>query len=85
MLANPVASASFLAFPAFEIRAVPQLLHPDNPNLSQYEALAVDWTNSVHDLAHAAGRSSRHITCIYHVVELYDDSPSAAGRGKRLL
>jgi hypothetical protein len=84
MLANPVASCSFLAFPTFELRCVPQLLHPDDPELSDAEQLAVAWTNGVHDLAHGGGDGSRRITCIYHLVELYDDSPGAGGRGTRL-
>jgi len=86
MLANPVASCSFLAFPTFEIRAVPQLLHPQDPDLSEQARLAVDWTNAIHDFAHGAGGSGQQrITCVYHVVELYDDTPSADGRGRRLL
>ena len=84
MLANPVASCSFLAFPTFELRCVPQLLHPDDPGLSDSERLAIDWTNGVHDLAHGGGDGSQRITVIYHLVELYDDSPSAGGRGTRL-
>ena len=84
MLANPVCSASFLAFPTFELRCVPQLLHPDDPGLSEAERLAVAWTNGVHDLAHGGGDGGRRITCIYHLVEVYDDSPSAGGRGTRL-
>lgn len=84
MLANPVASCSFLAFPTFELRCVPQLLHPDDPGLSEAERLAIAWTNGVHDLAHGGGDGSRRITCIYHIVEIYDDTPSADGRGARL-
>jgi hypothetical protein len=84
MLANPVCSASFLAFPTFELRCVPQLLHPADPGLSEAERLAIAWTNGVHDLAHGGGDGAQRITCIYHVVEIYDDSPSAGGRGTRL-
>jgi hypothetical protein len=83
LLANPAASLSFLAFPAFEIRAVAQLLHPDDPALSALERLAVAWANGVHDLAHGGGGSQR-IACVYHVIELYDDTPSVGGRGRRL-
>jgi hypothetical protein len=84
MLANPVASCSFLAFPTFELRCIPQLLHPEDPGLSEAASLAVAWTNGVHDLAHGGGDGGRRITCVYHVVEVYDDSPSAGGRGTRL-
>jgi hypothetical protein len=84
LLANPVVSLSFLAFPAFEIRAVAQLLHPADPGLTEAERLAVAWANGVHDLAHGVGDDIRRITCIYHVIELFDDSPSGDGRGRRL-
>jgi hypothetical protein len=83
MLANPQASFSFLAFPTFELRCVPQLLHPSDPGLTEAQRLAIAWTNGVHDLAHGGGGPAR-IGCIYHVVEIYDDTPSAGGRGTRL-
>jgi len=83
MLANPVVCLSFLSFPSFEIRAVPQLLHPADPQRSELERQLCAWTNAVHDLVHGGG--GPRITCIYHVVELYDDSPGSEARGKRLL
>ncbi|MFH1469786.1 MAG: hypothetical protein ABIO70_35705 [Pseudomonadota bacterium] len=83
LLANPVVSLSFLAFPAFEIRAVAQLLHPLDPGLTEAERLAIAWIDGVHDLAHG-GDGNQRIACIYHVIELYDDTPSGEGRGRRL-
>ena len=61
MMANPITSASFLAFPTFEIRAVPQLLHPKNPRLSPHERDLVAYTNAVHDFDHTAGIGSVHV------------------------
>lgn len=82
MMANPVASASFLDFPAFEVRAIPQLLHPANPGLSAYEREITDFTNVIHNYIH--GGTSAYIACVYHVIEVFDDSPNCNAMGKRL-
>jgi hypothetical protein len=82
MMANPVTSASFLDFPAFELRAIPQLLHPANPGLSSYEREITDFTNVIHNFIH--GGSSVYIACVYHVIEVFDDSPNAGAMGKRI-
>jgi len=83
MLANPVASASFLAYPTFELRTIPQLLHPKDPRLTQIERLVVDYVNTVHDFIHS-GDGTQRITCIYHIIEVFEDTPRAHARGKRI-
>ena len=83
MMANPIASISFLAFPTFEIRAVPELLHPDNPKLDAYRKNIIAYVNGIHDFAH--GGRDRRMTCVYHVLEVYNDSPGEpGGQGKRI-
>lgn len=82
MMANPITSASFLAFPTFEIRAVPQLLHPLNPHLSPYERNLIAYTNAIHDFIHH-GLGDR-ITCIYHIIEVFDDTPNDMSKGKKI-
>ena len=82
MMINPIASASFLAFPTFEIRAVPQLLHPKNPGLSEYERDLIAYTNTIHDFIHS-GHGER-MTCVYHVIELFDDTPNEDNKGRRI-
>lgn len=82
MMANPVASASFLAYPTFELRTVPQLLHPDDPGLSPYQVLLVEYTNAVHNFVHGGDR--KYMACVYHVAEVYDDTPNDTGGGKRI-
>jgi hypothetical protein len=82
MMVNPIASASFLAFPTFEIRAVPQLLHPDDPSLSRHEKHLIAYTNAIHDFIHSG--SSDRITCVYHVIELFDDTPNDQSKGRRV-
>ncbi|MGA1870520.1 MAG: hypothetical protein ACMUJM_18440 [bacterium] len=83
MMANPIASASFLAFPTFEIRTVPQLLHPRNPGLSGYEKDLISYTNAIHDFIHS-GPGDR-ITCVYHIIELFDDTPNDMAKGRRIV
>lgn len=83
MMANPIASASFLAFPTFEIRAIPQLLHPENPHLSPYEKNLIHYTNAIHDFIHSG--SGQRITCVYYVIELFNDTPNSHNRGRRIV
>jgi len=83
MMVNPIASASFLAFPTFEIRAVPQLLHPLNPDLSEYERGLIAYTNAIHNFIH--GGADLNIACIYHIIEVFDDTPNRQAIGKRLV
>jgi hypothetical protein len=82
MMANPIASASFLAFPTFEIRTIPQLLHPKNPRLSKYEKDLIAYTNEIHDFIHSG--HGKRITCVYNVIELFDDTPNDMSKGKRI-
>jgi len=83
MMSNPVASASFLDFPAVELRTIPQLLHPENPHLTDYERELIEFTNTMHNFIH--GGTSVYITCVYHVIEVFDDSPNPDAMGKRLV
>ena len=83
MMVNPIASASFLAFPTFEVRAVPQLLHPQNPRLSRQEKDMIAYVNAIHDFIHS-GPGDRMV-CVYHVVELFDDTPNDMSKGRRIV
>jgi hypothetical protein len=83
MMSNPIASASFLAYPTFEIRAVPQLLHPKSPKLSSIDRALVAWANGIHDFVH--GGAGDRIACVYHVIEVYDDTPKQGGMGRRMV
>lgn len=82
MMANPVASASFLAYPTFELRAIPQLLHPDDPGLTPQERKIVQYVNRIHSYVH--GGEQVFSACIYHVIEVYDDTPAPRGKGRKL-
>ena len=66
-MTDPGVSIVFLDMPSFEVRAIAQLLHPKDPQLSDYEKQVVDWMQ--HDprllprrdaLAVNRGRLPRH-------------------------
>ncbi len=82
MMANPVASASFLAYPTFEIRTVPHLLHPNNKALTNYERNIVQYTNAIHNFVH--GGHQEFMTCVYHIIEVFDDTPNDSGAGTKI-
>ncbi|MCX7757239.1 MAG: hypothetical protein N2166_02860 [candidate division WOR-3 bacterium] len=81
-MTDPRVAIVFLDIPSFEIKAIAQLIHPNDPTLSQYERSIVDFVNTVHDYFHS--RSPRQsITVVYHVVEVFDNTPGKA-RGQRI-
>lgn len=73
-MTDPGVSIVFLDMPSFEVRAIAQLLHPKDPQLSDYEKQVVDWINTVHDYFHGE-MPWRSIAVVYHVTEVFDNSP----------
>ncbi len=83
-MADPGVAVVFLDLPkSYELRCVVQMLHPDDPGLSEYERQVVDYINLVHDYFHGAA-PHRSIGVIYHVVQVFDNSPGR-GRGRRIV
>jgi len=74
----------FLDLPkSYELRCIVQMLHPDDPKLTEYEKQVVEYINLVHDYFH--GQSPhRSIGVIYHVVQVFDNSPGK-WRGQRIV
>jgi len=81
---DPGVAVVFLDLPkSYELRCVAQMLHPDDPGLSEYQKQAVEYINLVHDYFHGqAPRKS--IGVIYHVVQVFDNSPGR-WRGQRIV
>ena len=75
---NPVSSVVYLDIPSYEIRAIAQLLHPKDPELSEYEKSIVAYINAIHTYMHSHFKAIVPAV-IYHVIEEFDNSP--AGRG----
>jgi hypothetical protein len=83
-MVDPGVAVVYLDLPkSYELRCVAQMLHPDDPGLSEYEKQVVDYINLVHDYFHGqAPRKS--IGVIYHVVQVFDNSPGKM-RGQRVV
>ncbi len=83
-MVDPGVAVVYLDLPkSYELRCVAQMLHPDDPGLSDYEKQVVEYINLVHDYFH--GQSPRRsIGVIYHVVQVFDNSPGRM-RGQRVV
>ncbi len=82
-MANPAVAIVFLDFPSYELKAITQLLHPENPKLTSYERKAVEYINLIHDYFHTES-PRKSIGVIYHIIEVFDNSPGKA-RGQRVV
>jgi hypothetical protein len=83
-MTDPGVSIVFLDMQSYEVRALAQLLHPLDPQLSDYEKQVVEWCNLVHDYFHG-DMGHKSIAVIYHVTEVFDNSPGRGPKGKRIV
>lgn len=83
-MTDPGVAIVFLDLPkSYELRGIAQMLHPDDPNLTEYQRQVVEYINLVHDYFH--GESPRRsIGVIYHIVQVFDNSPGR-WRGQRVV
>jgi len=83
-MVDPGVAVVYLDLPkSYELRCIAQMLHPDDPGLTEYERQVVEYINLVHDYFH--GQSPRKSTgVIYHVVQVFDNSPGR-WRGQRIV
>lgn len=82
-MTDPGVAIVFLDLPtSYELRCIAQMLHPENPNLTDNERQIVEYVNLVHDYFH--GRAPRQATAVvYQVVQVFDNSPPR-GAGRRV-
>ena len=82
-ISRPVSTIVFLDIPSFKLKTITRLLHPRNPNLTDYEKDIVKFTNLIHSYFH--GKFDKDfVTVVYSVIEVYDNSPKKGARGTRL-
>jgi len=83
-MVNPACVTVFLDIPTFKIKQIARLLHPQDPNLTDYERKVTRYVNLMHSFFHGAFPSD-HIAVIYYNIEVYDSSPGRKdARGTRL-
>lgn len=83
-MANPRAAIVFLDIPCFELKVIAQLLHPGDPELTEYEKDMVEYTNLIHSFFHGKF-DKKFITVVYHIIEVYNNTPGKKGRGVRIV
>ncbi len=84
-MSDPTSVIVFMAIPTFKLKTIAYLLHPDNPNLNDYEKDVVEYINLVHSYFH--GKFSKDfIAVIYNVIEVYNSSPGdKKGMGTKIV
>lgn len=84
-MADPGVSIVFLDLPeSYKLRCIVQMMHPNDPYLSDYEREIVEYINLIHDYFHGE-MDRKSIGVVYHVLQVYDNSPGRGGRGTRIM
>ncbi|MBC8485225.1 MAG: hypothetical protein H8D45_04200 [Bacteroidetes bacterium] len=83
-MTDPGVAIVYLDIPTFKIKAITQLLHPDDPELTDYEKGVVEYINLIHSYFHG-DFPKMFISVLYHVVEVYDSSPGKGGKGIKIV
>jgi len=84
IMANPAVAVVFLDIPSYEVRAICRLVHPEDETADEEEKDICRYVNMIHDYFH--GESPRKsIVMIFNVIQVFDNSPRAGGRGMRVV
>ncbi len=78
---NPASVLVFLDIPTFKLKTITYLIHPGNPNLSDYDKNILKYINLIHSYFHGEF-SKEFIAVVYNITEVYNSSPgNDNGRG----
>ncbi|MEA1986280.1 MAG: hypothetical protein U9N76_02170, partial [Candidatus Marinimicrobia bacterium] len=84
-LINPISTIVFLDAKSYKLKTIAQLIDPANPNLTDYEKDVVEYVNLIHSYFHGEF-SIKFIGVIYHIIEVYDNSPGDKdAKGTRMM
>ncbi len=83
-MVNPACVTVFLDIPTYKVKQIARLIHPNDPNLSDYEKQACHYVNLMHSYFHGKFPKD-YIAVIYYSIEVYDSSPGRKdARGTKL-
>jgi len=80
---NAESTIVFLDMTSYELRVIARLVHPLDPKVTEEERLCVEYANAVHRYFH--GDPIDFIGVVYHIVEVFNNSPHEAPRGRRVV
>lgn len=87
-MTNPVCTIVYMDIPSYKLKTISRLLHPDDPNLSEYEQDIVKYINEIHSYFHGEF-SINFLATIYYTVEVFDNSPRGkdpkTGMGRKMI
>ncbi len=83
-MTDPGVTLVYLDIPTYKVKAIAHLLHPDDPELTDYEKDVVEYVNLIHSYFHGEF-AKMFIAVIYYVIEVYDSSPGRGGKGIRIV
>ncbi len=84
-MTEPTSVIVFMAIPTFKLKTIAYLIHPQNPDLTEYERDVVKYINLIHSYFHG-DFDKEFIAVIYNVIEVYNSSPgNKNGRGTRIV
>jgi hypothetical protein len=73
-MVDPACVTVWMDIPTYKIKQIARLLHPLDPNLTEYEKNVVRYINLIHSFFHGEF-PQEYIAVIYYNVEIYDSSP----------
>ena len=81
----PVSTVVFLDRISYKLKTISQLLHPADPDLTDYERQMVDYVNLVHSYFHGEF-DQEFAAAVYYVVEVFNNTPGTPdGKGNRVM
>ncbi len=84
-MSDPISVIVFMAIPTFKLKTISYLLHPENPNLTDYERDVMKYINLIHSYFHG-DFNQEFIAVLYNIIEVYNSSPgNENGRGTRIV
>ncbi|MCF7794296.1 MAG: hypothetical protein K9N09_05695 [Candidatus Cloacimonetes bacterium] len=84
-MTDPTSVIVFMDYPTFKLKTLAYLLHPENPDLTEYEKDVVEYTNLIHSYFHG-DFDKTFIAVIYNVVEVYNSTPGTKeGKGTKIV
>ena len=85
LMANPIATIVFLDIPSYEIRTIARVIHPEDPDASDYEKECVEYTNLIHSYFHGEF-SRKFIGLLFYIIEVFDNTPGKkSALGQRII
>ncbi|HDS08813.1 MAG TPA: hypothetical protein ENN73_01170 [Firmicutes bacterium] len=84
-MTDPGVAIVFLDIPSYELRCITYMIHPDNPNLTDYEKDIVQYINLIHSYFHGEFPKD-YIAVVYYVVEVFNNTPGKRdGLGQKVM